>query len=117
MSVRSTKAAEGDDPLLDRFSDTLWLEDGLSPATLDSYRRDLRQYRDWLRAAAGKDLLAAEHKDVHEYLVYVDKKRRQVRADKRAKTTNSDARYLSSLRRFYQFALREGKIDTDPTLN
>ena len=31
------------DALLDRFTDGLWLEDGLSRNTLDSYRRDLRR--------------------------------------------------------------------------
>jgi site-specific recombinase XerD len=29
--------------LLDEFCDTLWLEDGLSRNTLDSYRRDLNR--------------------------------------------------------------------------
>jgi integrase/recombinase XerD len=30
--------------LLDEFRDALWLEDGLSRNTLDSYRRDLRLF-------------------------------------------------------------------------
>ena len=32
-----------DASLLDAFCDTLWLEDGLSKNTLESYRRDLDQ--------------------------------------------------------------------------
>jgi integrase/recombinase XerD len=106
--MRSTESTVAQDPLLDRFCDMLWLEDGLSPATLDSYRRDLRQYRDWLRTAVRKDLLAAQQKDIHDYLVH--------RHGRRTKTS-SDARCMSTLRRFYQFALREGKIESDPTLN
>ena len=35
-----------DDALLDEFCDTLWLEDGLARNTLESYRRDLRQFAD-----------------------------------------------------------------------
>jgi integrase/recombinase XerD len=34
--------------LLDEFCDNLWLEDGLSRNTLDSYRRDLAKYAAWL---------------------------------------------------------------------
>ena len=34
--------------LLDEFSDNLWLEDGLSRNTLDSYRRDLNKFAAWL---------------------------------------------------------------------
>ena len=35
---------------IDRFCDTLWLEDGLAKNTLEAYRRDLRLYADWLAA-------------------------------------------------------------------
>ena len=37
---------------IDRFCDGLWLEDGLSAATLASYRSDLSQFGRWLSAAA-----------------------------------------------------------------
>jgi integrase/recombinase XerD len=33
---------------LDRFADSLWLNDGLSRNTIESYRRDLRQFACWL---------------------------------------------------------------------
>ena len=33
-----------DESVLDEFCDALWLEDGLSRNTLDSYRRDLRLF-------------------------------------------------------------------------
>ena len=36
--------SDPDAPLLDRFSDGLWLNDGLAKNTLESYRRDLRQF-------------------------------------------------------------------------
>ena len=34
--------------LLDEFCDSLWLEDGLSRNTLESYRRDLSKFSAWL---------------------------------------------------------------------
>ena len=49
--------------LIDEFCDALWLEDGLSRNTLDSYRRDLRQFQAWLEKMHGRDLLAATIKE------------------------------------------------------
>ena len=58
------------DRLLDEFCDTLWLEDGLSQNTLQSYRRDLRQFGAWLERSVGKRLLTADHADIQSYLGY-----------------------------------------------
>jgi len=93
--------------LIDEFCDALWLEDGLARNTLDSYRRDLVQFRDWLGAQQGKALLAASHADLLGFLAY------KVRRRAKASTTS---RELSSLKRFYRFALRQGSIAADPTL-
>jgi integrase/recombinase XerD len=93
--------------LLDAFCDALWLEDGLSRNTLESYRRDISQFAAWLGAERGAELPAARHDDVLGYLA--------ARVCGRARPSTT-GRQLSSLRRFYQFALRQGKIDADPTL-
>ncbi len=45
---------------IDAFCDALWLEDGLSRNTLDSYRRDLRQFAAWLEAQGNGELLTAD---------------------------------------------------------
>ena len=37
---------------IDRFTDALWIEDGLSVNTLAAYRRDLSLYAQWLVTAA-----------------------------------------------------------------
>ncbi|MEX0958240.1 MAG: site-specific tyrosine recombinase XerD [Burkholderiales bacterium] len=95
-----------DDQLLDRFCDALWLEDGLSRNTLSSYRRDLRQFADWLDKQGGA-LSAAQRADLLGYLAF----RFQGQAKPR-----SAARLLSSLKRFYRYLLREGRIDADPTV-
>jgi integrase/recombinase XerD len=98
----------GAEPLLDEFLDSLWLEDGLSRNTLDSYRRDLQQFGAWLRQDRGRGMLEAEHVDLLAYLAH--------RYQRRAKAS-STARLLSSLKRFYRHALRQGRLAHDPTLN
>jgi len=94
-------------PLVDEFCDALWLEDGLSKNTLESYRRDLAQLAAWLDNQGGKSLTAASHADLLGYLAH------RVRGKAKATTTS---RQLSSLKRFYRYCLRQGRIKTDPTL-
>ena len=36
------------DALIDQFADSLWLSDGLSKNTIESYRRDMVQLDRWL---------------------------------------------------------------------
>jgi len=50
------------DPLIDAFADQLWLRDGLAPASLASYRRDLAGFAAWL-APRGRGLLGATRAD------------------------------------------------------
>lgn len=92
---------------VDAFCDALWLEDGLSRNTLDSYRRDLQQFAAWLQAQRSQTLLAADQAAIQEYLAH--KFRNKARA-------SSAARLLSSLKRFFRHALRQNMIKTDPTL-
>lgn len=92
--------------LLDEFCDTLWLEDGLSRNTLESYRSDLKQFSLWLDAKYGKSPIEADHAMLLAFLAH--------QSGKKASTTS---RELSSLKRFFQFALVRGKISRDPTLN
>lgn len=94
--------------LLDEFCDALWLEDGLARNTLESYRRDLRQFGAWLEAERKKPLAEAGEGDLAAYLGH----RHQVA---RAKSSSA-ARGLSALKRFYRHLLRQGRIAVDPTL-
>lgn len=104
------RVLELDANLLDEFSDALWLEDGLSRNTLDSYRNDLRLFSEWLRKRGESDriLTDATHSDLLEFLAS------RVSDKVKASTTS---RELSSLKRFYRFLLRQGKIAIDPSLN
>ena len=88
--------------VIDQFLDALWLERGLSENTLSAYRSDLYSYADWL-AAASRDLLQSRPEDILAYL-----------ASLTGKSARTSARRLSSLRRFFQYLAREGRIDHDP---
>ncbi|MBI1887237.1 MAG: site-specific tyrosine recombinase XerD [Nitrosomonadales bacterium] len=94
--------------LLDEFCDNLWLEDGLSRNTLDSYRRDLTKFALWLEQQRGTSILQATHGDIQGYLAHL------VTVQK-AKPS-STGRNISSLKRLFRYLLRQGKIATDPTL-
>jgi integrase/recombinase XerD len=93
--------------LLDEFCDAVWLEDGLSRNTLESYRRDLRQFAEWLQRSRSRSLLEADRADLLAYLGFRFRHEAKPR---------SAARLLSSLKRFYRFLLREGRVGSDPTL-
>ncbi len=94
-----------DTALLDRFGDALWLNDGLARNSIAAYRRDLAQFAVWL----GEDRIAgAEKADLQRYLAWqVGEKRAQPR---------STGRLVSSLRRFYQYCVREGMREDDPSV-
>ena len=89
--------------LVDEFLDALWMEHGLAENTLVAYRRDLYAYGDWL-ARAGRELLHSRPEDIMGYL-----------ASSGTRATRTTARRLSTLRRFFQYQTREGRLPCDPT--
>ena len=99
--VRAAALSAADARLLDAFGDALWLEDGLARNTLEAYRRDLAQLAGFLK---GRGLAAAREEDLFAFL-----------AARRGRASSA-ARLLSTLKRFYRYALRERAIDADPTL-
>ena len=99
--------ANRDSGLIDEFCDALWLEDGLARNTLEAYRRDLAQFAAWLDQRQGKALLAASNSEIQAYLGFFHARKTR---------PSSAARLLSSLRRFYRYCLRQGKVKADPTL-
>ncbi len=102
---REAPAPFSSDPLVDRFIDAVWLEDGLSRNTLAAYRRDLDGLAAWLAersatlAGAGEPQLTAYFAEQH--------------SGTRASTAN---RRLAVLRRFYRWAVRESVLTVDPTV-
>jgi integrase/recombinase XerD len=95
----------GSEPLIDRFVDALWLEDGLARNTLTAYRRDLDGLAAWL-ARQGASLGAAGERELNSYF-----------ADQHTATRATTAnRRLAVLRRFYRWMVREGLAARDPTV-
>ncbi|PJG58938.1 site-specific tyrosine recombinase XerD [Aeromonas cavernicola] len=93
-------------PLIDPFLDALWLERGLSDHTVSAYRTDLTQFAHWLDKQ-GSALLLADSNDIQHYLAW--------RVDMQF-AASSSARFLSALRRFYQYLNREKLRSDDPTV-
>ncbi len=93
------------DPAIDLFVDALWLEEGLARNTLDAYRRDLSALATWLQGRGGSLDAATEH-DLAGYF-----------AARHAQTRATSAnRRLAVFRRYFRWALREGRVRVDPTL-
>lgn len=97
--------AELADPV-QAYLDSLWVERGLSRNTLESYRRDLSQFEQWL-SGRGRPFAACERADIESYLAG------RMQAGLSAR---SGARLLSCLRGCYRYLLREGAIHRDPTV-
>ena len=91
---------------IDGFCDALWLEDGLAKATLDSYRSDLGQLARWLAEHGHEALLDLREATLGDFIAHLSKLAR----------ARSQARYLSTLRRFYRWQIGRGRIVADPTL-
>ncbi|KTT10654.1 site-specific tyrosine recombinase XerD [Pseudomonas rhizoryzae] len=92
--------------LIEEFLDALWLEKGLSPHTRSAYRTDLLAFARWLEAR-GLTLETVGRDAVLDHLGWRLSEGYQAR---------STARFLSGLRSFYKYAVRESRIAEDPTL-
>jgi integrase/recombinase XerD len=103
--VSEASTPEPNSAQLDAFIDHLWLEDGLSKNTLESYRADLSQFAVWL-AKRNTQIMHANQADIQQYLAIKFPKSKP----------RSIGRLIASMRRFYRYCLRENLIQTDPTL-
>jgi integrase/recombinase XerD len=95
-------------PVVDRYLDALWMEKGLSENTLVSYRRDLTQFSNWLQSSHQVSLLEVADSHLLSYLGW---------RIKQGHSARSTARFLSCIRGFYRYQLREGVLDSDPSLD
>jgi len=90
------------DARIHQFLDALWLEAGLSRNTLNAYRSDLAGFARWLRIPPEQ----ATREQLQKYLA---------ECVSRGVRPRSTARLLSTLRRFYQYLVREQIVQVDPT--
>ena len=92
--------------LIQRFTDALWIEEGLSENTQQAYASDLRHFLDWLARERNQVAVEVKTDDIEAYLAH--KYRQQV-------SSRSMARLVSSLRKFYRYLIRERQLPDDPT--
>lgn len=107
MTVNAEQFAQHQLSIIENYLDAIWMEKGLSANTLMSYRRDLKLFSQWL-AQSNTGLLEAGVIEHQSYLAFLFDKKQSVK---------STARFLSCVRGFYQYQLRESRLTADPTLN
>lgn len=87
------------------FLEFIQNEKKLSNNTLQSYRRDIAQYSNYLEKNR-INYSKVKNEDIKRYLKYLEEV---------GKKTSTVSRNLASIRSFYQFLLRTRKIKEDPT--
>lgn len=98
-------ATVNDSDIVDTFLDALWMEQGLSKNTLAAYRQDLLALTTWLDSQQ-ISLLKAQREHLLKFLSY-----RLTQGIK----ARSSARMLSTIRRFYRYSIREGRLSINPS--
>ena len=91
--------------IVDSFLDSIWMERGLSENTLSAYRSDLYKFSLWLEQQ-NVELINVEANEILSYLALAE-----------SKSARTVARRLSSLRRLYEYLLREDLIKHNPVSN
>lgn len=94
--------------LVEEFINYLAVERGLANNTLDSYNRDLKQFKGFLEKEKIENLQKATRNIIMSYLLFLQK---------RGRATATVSRHLAALKSFYHFLLREKYIEKDPTAN
>jgi integrase/recombinase XerD len=92
-------------PEIRQFLDYARVEKGLAANSIESYRRDLREFDAYLQRAQ-KSLRETGREDIRGFLASLYQ---------RGLTARSVARHLISLRNLFQFLLEERAIRSDPT--
>jgi integrase/recombinase XerD len=106
MKASAESISPADQQDIESFVDSLWMERGLSDNTLNAYRTDLHGLAYWLKKEHGTRLMDAERSQLLDYLS------QRVHGGAKPRTT---ARLISSIRRFYQYWIREKRLASDPS--
>ncbi len=93
--------------MIDSFLKYLTFEKRYSQHTIQSYRTDLLQFESFLNLISPEsDLSNADYHRIRNWIVHL------IESKQSARSVN---RKIASLRSFYKFLLRRGKIEKDPT--
>lgn len=92
---------------LKHFFEFLENDKKLSENTLQSYKRDLKQFRRYLESAE-IHYNKVKEEDIKDYIRELQEK---------GKKASSISRCIASIRSFYQFVLKNKKVKVDPTEN
>jgi integrase/recombinase XerD len=93
-----------DEQRIERYLDLVWVEKGLSQNTLESYRHDLQGFSAWLQVN-NATLLTVDPVLLQEYLAW---------RQEQGFSSRSSARFLSCMRGFYRYQVRDAKIEQNP---
>lgn len=88
------------------FCDHLAFERGLSPRTIDAYRRDIERFSAFLEARGVERIGDASAGDLRDFVYHLKD---------RGLEATSIRRNLSAVRTLYAFLLAEGMVSADPT--
>ena len=102
----ATKVSPVDLAEIDDFCDALWLDDGLAKTSLASYRSDLMRVAAWAAKHDAGPLIRIGEPALVRFIAEVSSSLK----------ASSQARYVSTLRRFYRYLLTRNRITSDPTL-
>jgi integrase/recombinase XerD len=109
---RDSTIAADDRALIGEFAERTWSELGLADNTLESYRLDLEAFARWLGAHASS-LARCGREELFRYL---GERGAKGGTSGKGYKARSNARLLSTLRHFYRSMVRDGKLESDPTL-
>ena len=90
--------------IIDAFIDTIWIEKGLSPNTLNSYKSDLEKYLTWIESNS-LTFKNVSRSDVLEYLAHLFGQKLEGK---------SVARNLSSLKAFHNYLILKDITKDNP---
>ena len=101
----TSKAPQWASARIDDYLARLRDQRGLSPHTLDAYRRDLTQFFDYCSRRGARAVDEVDRLTVRRYLAFLDT---------RAYAKRSRARKASAVRSFYSDLLKRGEVAANP---
>jgi len=96
---------------IERFTDYLTAERGLSPNTVEAYRRDLKRYASFLARRGIRDARQVEEDTVSSFVASESSRKN---AEGKPHAVSTVARSLASVRAFHRFLVRDGETPDDP---